>query len=320
MSSAVPKSIRILLGERTLVQQRIDEWLKELLPNGQDNTNYVTFDAAEDDPHKIVTEAMTVSLFSTQKVLLVRGLERADASFYEQLKRLKIGISSSITLLLTGTGWPSKASDKKAATSFQKSVKKVAYIERMALKSFNPHQYVRTRAKELKMRFNHQAISQLVQDSKSPSFLENELLKLSCFVEPGEMISLEHLEKICDLSAEGNMWDLTKAIAQKNYDLALSTLHRLLKEEKAPHWIFGTILWQMRQLTILQQHLSEGAPLDGAWSNGRQRQEATRVLKKSPINSAKLLSRLLTTNRHFNSSKSGAELHLHALVIELCSV
>ena len=319
MSAAIAKSIRILLGERTLTHQKIKEWLGELLPDGQNNTNYVTFDAAEDDPNHIVTEAMTVSMFSRQKVLLVRGIERADSAFFLQLKEISSGISPTITLLLTGTGWPSKAADKKAASSFQRAVKKIAYIERMALKSFNPHQYVRGRSKELQMRFDHQALSQLVKDCKNPSFLENELLKLSCFVDPGEMVTLSHLEQICDISAEGSMWDLTKAIAQKNPDLALSTLHRLLKEEKAPHWIFGTILWQMRQLTILQQHLSDGAPLDGSWSNGRQRQEATRVLKKSPINSAKLLARLLSTNRHFNSSKSGAELHLHALVIELCS-
>ena len=43
------KNVVVLLGEELVTQREADRWIKKLLPNGKNSTNFVAFDAAEDD-------------------------------------------------------------------------------------------------------------------------------------------------------------------------------------------------------------------------------------------------------------------------------
>ena len=81
--SKVDSSIQtvVLLGEPLLVKQAVQMWIQAWLPHGTDETSLIVYDALEDDPAEIAAELFLTSMFASDKVLLVRGVERSTGSF-----------------------------------------------------------------------------------------------------------------------------------------------------------------------------------------------------------------------------------------------
>ncbi len=318
--SKVDPSIQtvVLTGESLLVKQSIDAWIKAWLPNGDDGTNLLVYDALEDDPHEIASELFLTSMFSSDKVLLVRGIERSRGSFFEPLIPFLENPVSGSHLLIAGEAYPKDAANK-AMKKWKRLLKKNGLHQKFALKDFNGARFVKQRAKELNISIHEGAVLQLVRDTGSPSILENELMKLASFVEDGKSITEADVTKVCEISSEIDIWALTNALVARDVDKALQSLHRMLKEQNPPHKIFGLVMSKVRDLSILQQHISQKTPLDGTWRHGASRNQAIALLKKNPMQIGRVLQQMVATNRHFNSSKADAEEHLHALIVSLCT-
>lgn len=304
----------VLLGEELLVKRDLERWIKAILPEGRDQTNFMTYDMPEDDPQQISDEAMMVSLFSSTKVIVVHGIERANMNLFEELLPVAKNPSSAVYVFLIGSEYPKGT----AVTNFKKALKKTGLEHKFLKKDFDGFQFVRQRAQELNASIEADAIGQLVADCGSPSILENELLKLVAFVEDGKSITIADVSEICEVTSEMDRWELTNAIIQRDVRKALSCLHRMFKEEQEPHAIFGMVAYQVRQLTILQEHLSQGTTLGNTWKYAPTRNSVMKVLKQHPIHASKVLKQMLWANRCFNSSKADAKNHLHALIISLC--
>jgi len=315
----IEKNVVVLLGEELLVEREAERWVKKLLPNGKNNTNFVTFDAAEDDGNAIVNEAATISMFCPQKVLLVRGIERGEGSFFRNLLPVLKAENTSVTLILLGTGYPTKAAEKKDVEAFKRALKKTGYSHIFTKKEFNGRRFLQELADEQEIKIHPRAIEQLILDCGSPSILQNELEKLACFVDIGEMITPKHVRQICEVTAEGEIWSLTGAIVRRDSDEALTILHRLLREDASPHYLLQMISWQVRNLTTLQEHLDYKSALGKYWQNSRSRDQSIALLRKYPTRANKILPKLLQINRSFNSTKAGPEHYIHSLVLSLCA-
>ena len=308
----------VLLGETLLVKKSIDKWIQAWLPEGSDDSNLLVYDALEDDPQEIASELFSFSMFASTKVILVRGLERCSGSFFEPLLPFLDNPTESSFLLLTGNAYP-KDGASKALAKWKRDLKKSGVTETFTLKDFDPIAFVRERATELNVKIQQEAILQLVRDTGSPSILENELLKLAAYVPDGKSITSEDVSKLCEVSSEGDVWALTNALVARDVSAALQSLHRMLKEQQPAHKIFGMIMTKVRDLSILQQHISQNTPLEGTWRHSHSREVATALLKKHPVQIGNLFQKMVKTNRHFNSSKADAEEHLHALILSLCT-
>lgn len=317
MSVDLSKHCIVLLGDSMLVHRAVEQWVQAILPDGRDGTNYLVYDALEDDPALISSEAFLTSMFATTKVIVVRGLERTSNRFLEPFMDFVDSPVESTYLIITGENYP-KTGDKKLLNKWKRLLKKNGASITLKKKDFNAGRFVQQRASELNISIEQSAILQLVRDTANPSVLENELLKLSDYVEDGCTITESDVSAICEVSSEIEVWDLTNALITRDTSAALQCLHRLFKEEKDPHWIFGTVMWKVRDLTILQQNISQNSPLGRSWKHPRTRQQATQLLKKHPIQIGRLLQHLLATNRAFNSRKADAKEHLHSLIITLC--
>ena len=307
----------VLLGDPMLVHRSIEQWIQAILPDGRDGTNYLVYDALEDDPLNIASEASLTSMFASTKVIVVRGLERASNRFLEPFIDFINSPIESTYLIISGESYP-KTGDKKSLNKWKRLLKKNGLSITLKKKDFDAASFVRQRAQELGISINQGAVLQLVRDAANPSILENELRKLSDFVEEGTSITEADVSAICEVSSEIEVWDLTNALITRDTSRALQCLHRLFKEEKDPHWIFGTVMWKVRDLTILQQNISQGASLGKSWRHPRTRSQATQLLKQHPIQIGRVLQYLLATNRAFNSKKADAREHLHSLIITLC--
>lgn len=312
------KQVVVLTGEALLVKKSMNAWIQAWLPQGDDGTNFLVYDALEDDPASIATELFLSSMFAPSKVLLVRGIERTKGSFFEPLIPFLENPASGSHLLLVGDAYPKDASSK-VLKKWKRLIKKHGVSETFALKDFDAVGFVKARAKELNVSIQNGAVLQLVRDTGSPSILENELLKLSCYVESGKTITEQDVAKVCEISSEIDVWALTNALVAKDVNQALQCLHRMLKEQNPPHKIFGLVMSKVRDLSILQQHISQRTPLGKSWRHRGTREQAMTLLKKYPMQIGTVLQQMVDTNRQFNSSKAPAEEHLHALIVSLCS-
>lgn len=315
----ISKRVVVLLGEELLTEREAARWITKLLPAGRNNTNFVSFDAAEDDGNAIVNEAATISMFCSQKVLLVRGIERGNGSLFRSLIPIVKAENPSVTLIMIGTSYPAKAAEKKDVEAFKRALKKTGYSHSFTKKEFNGRRFLQELADEQEIKIHPQAIEQLIRDCASPSILQNELEKLACFVEPAEKIMPAHVTQLCAVTAEGDIWSLTGAIIRRDVNGALTILHRLLRDEIAPHYLLRMISWQVRHLTTLQEHIERRASLGKYWQRSRSRDQSIALLKRYPTRANRILPKLLEINRSFNSTKAGAELHIHSLVLSLCT-
>jgi DNA polymerase III delta subunit len=275
------------------------------------------YDALEDDPAEIASELFVTSMFASDKVLLVRGIERASGAFFEPLLPFLEHPVSGSHLLITGESYP-KEGGNSAFKKWKRIFSKKGHKEEFKLKDFDAVSFVKERAKSLGVSIQQEAVLQLVRDTGAPSILENELLKLSSFVETGKSITAADVSKVCEISSEIDVWALTNALVARDVDAALQCLHRMLKEQNPPHKIFALVMSKVRDLSVLQQHISQRTPLGNSWRHTATREQAIALLRKNPMQIGQVLQKMVTTNRNFNSSKADAEEHLHALIVSLC--
>jgi DNA polymerase III delta subunit len=150
--------------------------------------------------------------------------------------------------------------------------------------------------------------------------MENEIAKLACFAE-GKPLTDRDVEELTATISEASIWDLTDALVVKNSGKAMSTLHKMMEEGRAPHQILSTICWQVRQLLVLQESRQKNERLPKSWMRipDRKRQNAIRILKRHPLEAHKIFSQLQRSNRLFNSSRAGDKRNLELLVLEMCT-
>jgi DNA polymerase-3 subunit delta len=319
MANAVDPSKHIveILGEELLISRELQSWVSTVLPEGRNDTNYFVYDAQEDSPEQIVVEMEMMSMFASVKVLVVKGFERASTSFVETLLPAVEASSVVSYLFILGVGYPSV--EKKLLDSYKKAVKKNGLQRSINSKDFDGKSYIEEVIRGANMKIQSAAIQQLVRDCASPVLLQNELEKLICFVDKNATITTDDIDAITQVSSELEIWDLTNAILKRDVNKALSTVYRMFKEEKEPHYLFNMVLSQVRKLSILQEHILRNTGLGSSWGNARNVSEITGLLKKQPFITSEVLRRMVEANRFFNSRKADAHEHFHALIVSLCS-
>ena len=164
--SKIDSSIQtvVLLGEPLLVKKSVAEWIKAWLPDGSDETSLIVYDALEDDPAEIAAELFLTSMFASDKVLLVRGVERSSGAFFEPLLPFLENPVSGSHLLITGEAYP-KDGGNKAFKKWKRIFSKKGHKETFALKDFDSVGFVKQRAKELGVSIEASAVLQLVRDT-----------------------------------------------------------------------------------------------------------------------------------------------------------
>jgi DNA polymerase-3 subunit delta len=96
--------------------------------------------------------------------------------------------------------------------------------------------------------------------------LQQELEKLLLFVGERETVRTEDVELMVTDRGEGWIFDLTRAIGERNSAAALSQLARLIGQGEHPLKILGTIAAEGRRLLSARQHLA--SDLAKSWRRG----------------------------------------------------
>ena len=93
------------------------------------------------------------------------------------------------------------------------------------------------------------------------------------------------VSKVCEILLRDDIWALTNALVARDVNQALQCLHRMLKEQNPPHKIFALVMAKVRDLSILQQHISQQTPLGKSWKHGATREKRSLYYENTPCKS-----------------------------------
>jgi DNA polymerase-3 subunit delta len=151
--------------------------------------------------------------------------------------------------------------------------------------------WIRTEAGRLGMRLNEDA-ALLLRDmagSASLSLAKRELEKLAAYVPAGKTVGAAEVEAVRGCEIGASVFDLTAAVGTSHRERAIRILTRNLEVGEAPLRIFGSLVWQYRQLWKAKDLLRQGG----------SEVEAARILRMPPFKVREFL-------------KSFSESHLNA--------
>ncbi|MBN2207756.1 MAG: DNA polymerase III subunit delta [Candidatus Coatesbacteria bacterium] len=236
-----------------------------------DAAELVSLPGAAEDLRAILTELLSDSLFSSDKIACVPELTalaekgaKAKAQLAEFASRIGAGLPKGKFLVLSTT------ETGPAATSFAKSLKQAAVLNFPKLKSYPGTQasrdpifaVVRDFLQKDKKSITPDAFM-LLRDSIGTDLRSicSELEKLSLFVGSKSRIDAKDVESIVPEARQQAMFELTEAIAKKNVGLAFRALANLLQESTPPLFVIQSLASQFRFLLqariLLSKHLNE---------------------------------------------------------------
>ena len=305
------------LGEPALTRNAGNQIVDKFVPD-RDPISFL-FLHAEDAEKNLSAEIMSFSMFSPSRVFWVGTLEKSPVPLLDFLLSYvnEEGQDSPHTLILTGEGLPKKGPVRK----LKAALKKHANLKEFPVSKVNSSGYLDDLCTQKHLKLSNRARHLLLQKvGKDLLSLENEVEKLSCFAQE-KTITDRDVEELAATIAEASIWDLTDALVSKDAGKAMGTLYQMLEEGRAPHQLLSTISWQVRQLIELQESVLKKRSIPNSWRRipQRKRQNAIRILKKSPLEPETIFASLQRINRRFNSSRAGDRRNLELLVLELCS-
>ena len=266
-----PPTFFVQGGEEFLVseaRQGIIEALRRRLGNAAE---LVSLPGAAEDLKVILTELLSDSLFSSDKVACVPELTalaekgaKAKAQLAEFASRIGAGLPKGKFLVLSTT------ETGPAATSFSKSLKQAAVLNFPKLKSFPGMEAGRDPifafVRDFLQKDNKSITSDaflVLKDSVGTDLRSicSELEKLSLFVGQKSRIDAKDVEMIVPEARQQATFELTEAIAKKNVGLAFRALSNLLQESTPPLFVIQSLASQFRFLLqariLLSKHLDE---------------------------------------------------------------
>jgi len=258
-------------GEEFLVseaRQRIVEALRQRLGA---SAEFVSLPGAALDLKLILTELLSGSLFSSDKVVIIpeftAALEKgaqAKAQLAEFATRIAAGLPKGKFLILSvcesGPGIP----------SFAKSLKQAPVLNFPKLRSFPGMQVHRDPV----FTFVNELLTEMGKTITSEAFLAlkdsigtdlrsicGELEKLSLFVGEKGRIDTKDVEAVVPEARQQAVFELTDAVAKKNVASAFRALANLLQEGTPPLFVIQSLASQFRFLLqariLLSKHLDE---------------------------------------------------------------
>ena len=286
----MPSSLYLYFGnDEYAVSEAARKTLDACVPPDQRATQLDIIDGAVDSADSAeaciracIAGLQSMGLFATERTLWLKGAsfladnrtgraERVQSALTDLTDRLKAGLPSGITLLITAP-----AVDKRRA--FYKACQKGGEVQGFEIPE-RSYQAAREAGGRL------QALAQRAGVRLSPAaqqvFLDrvgyesrrmaSELEKLALFVEAGKPATEADVATICCRSRETEAWDLADAFGNRDLPETLRVLRRLLFERQSPIGLLIGLENRIRELLVYREGIdqrwltrSHGARGDGA--------------------------------------------------------
>lgn len=328
----------LLLGEeRVLRDQALAALTKSALAGGLAELNFDKFTAGETPIDKILASTRTVPMMAKKRVILVRGLERWDASAggvssddgeddggksLPPLDRLaeyaKAAIDSTCLILVA-----QKLDGRRKLVTLAK--KSGFLVDCAAVDGRQVPGWIKARAK-LKGHTIEPDVCDLIAEIAGPdlSYLDDVIERLSLYVGPESPIT-EDAVSICVTRVKlADTWKLVDAASTKDLGKVLALFADVYDPRDRGLPLVGAIAWSLRQLLKLDAALRDGASIDdaarraGIYPAFRAREHAKKLKAFRPRELERWLVVVQETDVALKSSRRSADAILEEMFTRLC--
>lgn len=318
-----PRRVYLLLHEaRPLREQAERELLALALPDvGLPAFNHGTYRAAESGVDALNT-ARTLPMMAARRLVVLRDMEEGSEAFYAALSEYLAKPSDSTVLALVGSGFPKvEKGGRRWSATVPKAVAELGGWELDRKIEVDPVRFAGEQAMARGKRLDPRTARQLVElVGPRLGALEQEIEKLSLYAGDEPEITSTHVDAVCAMVAEAEIWDLTTALASRDRPATLAALRRLEGDGLDPRYLLNMITWKLRSFVMAAEALREGAN-DGtiAKVSGLRHDDVRRVKQAvaSGLGGAhEVLGRLARANFDMNGHRAGDRRILERLVID----
>lgn len=320
-SLAAPPPVYVLVGSESLLVREAEDLVRKALASGPAAAfNHASFSAADDVANAFVQAAGQLPMMATRRLVELRQVQDANVAVLEALLAYVQAPNPTTVVVVSGEKFPGAVGGVDRGIRIVNAVKKIGLVLKLDGEGTDPVTFATTRAKDLGVTLDRDAAGLLAElVGNDLTLLATDVEKCASFVGPGGRIDRAAAAEVCASVAEADVWALTDGLVTRDRDLALATLHRLLEDGEPSHKLLGSVMWQLRQVLLLQDAARRGlSEREAGVRMPPQKARAVRELvSRRPIKPSVLLEELAAVNRAMNSSRAGERRVFEALVLRL---
>lgn len=231
-------NLYLLYGEeKYLISYYTNKLIDVALDGTINDFNFKKFKASDISVDSLEEFIEVLPFLSSKKCVVVSDLEleKFNVTEIKKLKEIVSKIPETTVLIISQSNIDASIYKSSKWNSFIKLVEKHGNaVNLKKLSRLSLEKQIINWARKLNLNISQNSIEKLIEYCGDDLLnLRSELEKLSAFADNGE-ITEDDIELLVSKKAEANVFDLTKAVNQNNYDRALKILHVLLEKKEEP--------------------------------------------------------------------------------------
>lgn len=246
------KTSYLLYGEEAYLRSQYRDRLKNALADPQDTMNVSCFEGKGIRPEEIIDLAETLPFFASRRVILIENSEFFKTKC-DKLADYLPSMPDTACLIFVET-----AVDKR--NRLYKAVKdKGRVVEFQTQDEGTLTKWILGILKREGKQISRSALSLFLERTGTDmEHISRELEKLLGYTHGRDAITPQDVEEICTVLTTNRIFDMIRAIAEKNQKQALELYYDLLTLKESPRGILTLLARQFQQLLLIKSLMVKG--------------------------------------------------------------
>lgn len=245
-------SVYLLYGEEVYLRNQYRDRLREALADPEDTMNVSRFEGKNINPREIIDLAETLPFFADRRLILIE-----DSGFFknkcDELADYLPELPDSTCILFIETEVDKRSRMYKALTKKGRAVEFQTQDTRTLMKWILG--MLKKEGKQISERAMNMFLACTGTDMEN---IYQELQKLLSYTEGRETITEQDIEAICTVQTTGQIFEMVRALAEKDQQRVLSLYYDLLALREPPMRILFLIARQFQQLLLVKSLANRG--------------------------------------------------------------
>lgn len=246
------KKVYLLFGDESYLKQQYKHRMRKALLPEDDTMNISFFEGKKTDPKAVIDLAETMPFFAERRVIILE-----DTGFFknqcEKLPEYMAELPDYICILFVET-----EVDKRS--KMYKAVKKYGRVVEFATQDGNTlMRWVLGMMKKENKKITQKDMELfLTMTGSDMGNIERELEKLLCYTMGRDVITAQDIEAVCTAQITNHIFDMIKAVTEKNQKKALDLYYDLLSLKEPPMRILFLLARQYNLIMQVKELSAQG--------------------------------------------------------------
>lgn len=246
------KKVYLFFGEEDYLKQQYKAKMKQALVPEEDTMNFSSFEGKKTEPHSIIELAETMPFFAERRVIFLE-----DTGFFksqcQELPEYLAELPDYLCMIFV-----ENEVDKRSR--MYKAVKKYGRIVEFGAQDSNTlmRWVLGSLQKEGKKITRREMELFLAKTGTDMGNISLELEKLLCYTMGREVITAEDIEAVCTTQISNHIFDMMRAVTEKDQKKALDLYYDLLALKEPPMRILFLLARQFHLIMQVKELSKEG--------------------------------------------------------------